>query len=443
MRKQILCLVLLAGLLTLCSAGCGQFGKKDKAEAAPANEVNKKPQASEVEEIVIPVQAELPHRGDISLHFETTSRVEAENRVQVVAEAVGECKKVLVDEGDHVKAGDLLAELDTKEMEATLGQTEVQVRQSRTSYEIAERSLAEGIGSKAERDNAKFAYEQSLASQRMQKVQLEKLSVRAPINGVVTKRNLQLGQLIASGGAIFQIVDPNSFILSINPPEKELARLQIGQAAKVIIDAIGNEEFEAHVRRINPGVDSATGTVKVTLDFDSNTRAKLREAAFARVRLVLETHKEALLVAKDAIVEENARKYLFVVGTPKEAPNATDPTKSDSASADPKRTDSSGEAAPATSIEKAIKAKFTAERMEIETGLEDSNYVEVLSGISDGDHIVTLGQHTLKPGSVITLTDANTEIQQRAELSAEAALQQAKERAAGEAAKKKADGSQS
>lgn len=67
------------------------------------------------------------------------------------------------------------------------------------------------------------------------------------------------------------------------------------------------------VRRTNPSVDPVRGTVKVLLDFEDRVRERLREAAFARVKLVKETHDDALIVAKDAIVGENTRKYLFVI----------------------------------------------------------------------------------------------------------------------------------
>jgi len=405
---------------------------------------------TEEAQIIVPVQAELPRRDNISSYFETTARVEAENRVQVMAEGVGECEKVLAQEGDSVKAGDVLAELDRKTILATIGQAEVQVRQTKTAYDIAERSLAEGIGAKAERDNAQFAHEQSLAALNTQKVQLAKLTVCAQISGIVTKKNIQEGQLVSAATPVFTIVDPGSYMLVINPPEKELARLKVGQVAKVTVDALGNEEFDAAVRRINPGVDSATGTVKVTLDFDAATRKRLRESAFARVRLVLETHENALLIPKDALVEENARKYLFIVKQEEEKPESGETAPAESspggqsvreAAAEPAesqaaQTGQSPAQSPSKAEEQSAKPVFAAERIEIQTGLEDSKNIEILSGLDDQALVVTLGQHTLKPGSKVTVTNATDEILSKAGLSAEEALKTAREKRAGEAAVK-------
>src|SRR5690606_38244849 len=102
-------------------------------------------------------------------------------------------------------------------------------------------------------------------------------------------RNIQMGQLVQAGQAVFSMVDPQSFILTITPPEQELPRLRPGQVAQVNIDALGGKLYEARVRRINPAVDRLTGTVEVILDFDRATREQLVDAAFARVRLVMET----------------------------------------------------------------------------------------------------------------------------------------------------------
>lgn len=412
LRALLLCLALAI------LAGCDRVGLTKSADSGTASAAATQSAPQEVE-IIVPVQVALPERGNIASHFETTARVEAERQVRVVAEGMGQCVAVNVEEGDRVHAGDVLAQLDTAEIMATIGQTEVQVRQQRTAYDIAEKSLAEGIGSKAERDNARFAYEQVLAALEMQKVQLDKLTIRAPLGGVVTERHVKLGQTVAAGAPVFTIVDPDSFMLTINPPERELARLKVGQLARVSIDAIAGQEFQATVRRINPNVDPASGTVKVTLDFDAATRAKLREAAFARVRLVMETHENVLLVPKDALIEENARRYLFVVEKPVEA-ETEEPAV---VLVEPETV--GGAVRP--EMGEAAAQDFVANRVEVDVGLEDSSKIEVLSGVTDTSLVVVLGQHTLKPGAQVRVTNTTDEILAKAGMTAEEALKAAKE----------------
>lgn len=399
-------------LLTIGVAGCGL--REKVADSAKELDVH---EATEI--LVVPVEAGNPRRGPISAYFETTTRIAAENQVDVTSEGVGTCISVEAEEGDYVSRGDVLAELDKEEALASLREAEVQVRKQRSDYDIAKQSLAEGLISKSEYDNARFAYEQGMAALARQKVQIENLTVRAPISGVVTKRTIQVGMLVSSGTPVFSIVDPSSFRLIINPPERELPRLHVGQVAEVSVDALEDEQFVATVSRINPGVDAVSGTVKVVLDFDGADRERLREAAFARVRLVMDTHEDALLVTKDAVVEESARRYLFVVR---------------------EEVEPGGEGVATAGSQEQ---RFIADRVEVETGLEDSDSIEILSGIDEGALVITRGQYNLKPGTQVKVTNIASELASRSSLSADEALEAArtKREAKAEASPRSRDGS--
>ncbi len=387
----------------------------NKPVEGKAPEANEKTTASE--RILIPVEVAHPQRMDISAYFESTTRVMAENRVEVLSKGMGLCISMNVEEGDIVKAGDVLAELDKTEMEAQARQARVAVMQQKTAYEIAEKSLAEGIGAPVERDNTKFAYEQAKAALEMNEAQLRNQTVKAPINGVITKRTLQEGQLVSAGMPLFSIVDPESYALPIQVPEKEMARMALGQEAKVRIDSVQDREFTAHVRRINPSVDPLSGTVKVVLDFSPEDRQLLRDSAFARVRLVMQTNKNTLVVPKDAVLEENARTYLMVVtpeleGQPREG---EPPAPPDTANAD--------------------ETVYVAQRVEIKTGLEDSNNIEVVSGIDESADVVVMGQHTLKQNALVTISSARQEIESRTDIPLDSALDAARKKSEEEAAK--------
>jgi membrane fusion protein (multidrug efflux system) len=345
--------------------------------------------------VLIPVEAHRPDVGDIFAYFETTTRVDAEVRVEVLSKGSGECLEVLAEEGDHIQADQVLARLATKELEAQIRQSRVSVDQTRFQMETAEEQLREGILSPFEARNARFAHEQALATLRMQEIQLEYQTIRAPISGVVTLRGIQTGQVVASGMPVFRIVDPASYILPIMPPEKELPRLALGQSAKVTIDSVQDREFIAHVRRINPSVDPMSGTVKVVLDFEPEARPFLREGSFARVKLIMETRGDVILVPKDAVLEESARKYLMIIEeAPAEAPDG------DVADGGESKEVSGAPAEP----------RLVARRVEIKVGLEDSNFVEVMEGIGRDTLVVTLGQHTLKPNTAVRITTAEEEI---------------------------------
>ncbi|MBI4556904.1 MAG: efflux RND transporter periplasmic adaptor subunit [Candidatus Hydrogenedentes bacterium] len=401
-------------LIVLLSA-CDQTKKPVDAAATGAE--------GEAAEVIIPVQVSVPERASISEYFETTARVEAEARVEVTAQGMGKCTHVKAEEGQRVARGDVLAELDKEESLTMLRQAEVQVNQQQNQFQRAKDGLALGLTPKVEYDNARFAYEQAVASLETRKIQVDNLTVRAPISGIVTKKNVQVGMLVSSGMPVFSVVDPSTFLLVIYAPEKELTRVRVGQAAKVAIDAIAGEEFDTTVRRINPGVDPQTGTVKVVLDFDKEVRSRLRDAAFARVRLVMDTHEDAMLIPKDAVFEENARHYVFVIGerSPESEKTATE-TPATGTDAEPKSEATSAPEGPV----------YLAQRVEVDTGLEDSASVEILGGIDENAQVVTMGQHTLKSGTKVTITDTNAVLESRLAITTEQALATAKEkRAAG------------
>lgn len=389
-----------AVLLGLLASSCPGTGASQRIETARTAKATRS---------VIPVEAQLPKRGSISEYLDINSRITAERSVQVTSQGTGRCLRVLAEEGEKVKAGDVLAELDRAELEAQLRSATAQLSKLASDFFRAEQMYKEGLGAKAEYDNARFAYEQQQANVNQLQVQLSNMTVRAPISGVVTKKLVQVGQLVTSGTATYEIVDPNSFILVIDPSEQLLPRIKVGQKAKVNVDAVQAGELEATVRKINPSVDPASGTIKVTLDFDPATKAKLRDQAFARVRLVMATRENALLVPKDSIIEENARKYVFVV---KDQP--VDPVE--------------GPESGGVSSERIQ----VAERIEVETGLEDSASTEIVSGLEDDVLVITVGQQTLKSGAEVKTTTAADEIVAKSELSAEEALAAAKaERAKG------------
>lgn len=396
MRTLCCCMTLVFAVVLWTGCDTKAEGKTKDSEIEETAKAAAEKASAEVE-AVIPVQVSMARRADISDYFETTTRVVAERRVEVVAEGMGQCVAVNVEEGDTVKQGTVLAELDREEMEAGLEQARVNVQQTRYQMQKAKEQFEKGILSSFEAENARFMHEQAAAALKLQEVRIKNQTVISPINGVVTRRNLQPGQMVAAGVPAFSIVDPDSYILPINPPEKQLPRLAVGQQARVTIDSDEGKEFIATVRRINPSVDPVSGTVKVTLDFNETDRAALREAAFARVRLVMDTHPNALLVPKDVIIEENARRYLMIV----------------------KEEASQNGGAPI----------LLADRVEIQTGLEDKSEIEVVTGIDESTRFVTLGHQTLKAGAHVSITTTDEELASRAETSIDDALEAANKKA--------------
>ncbi len=361
-----------AAALTLALAAVSACSVPARPDSG-GNATPETPPAAEVQ-IRIPVQVAYPETGDISDYIETFTRVEAETQVEVTSQGVGECYAVFAEEGDRVEKGFVLAELDKAEAQATLDQARVQVQQRRVEYERAKEGAPVFVP-QAELDAAGFAYEQARANLRMQELQLDNMTIRAPFTGIIARRDIQPGMLVTSGRPVFRIVDPESLVLAISVEESRLSQIRVGQAAQVTFDALAGSVFEARVRRINPTVEQ--GAAKVLLDLSGEDRHVLKEGLFARVRLVVDVHEGALLIAKDALVEESGRRYVYTV-------------------------------AKAEAEEGAQSADDIARRIEVRTGYEDSTRIEILAGIDATTPIVVLGQQTLKPDTPVRVMDSGT-----------------------------------
>ena len=399
--------LVLLSLLPLVLTACGNIVDANRSRSE---------ESEKSREIIFPVEAIHPARADLSSFIQTTATVQAENKVEITAKGSGQVLEVFVEEGDRVRSGQVLAELDKAELEAQIRQTRVNVQQQKAAYDVAEQSLQEGIGSRVERDNARFSYESVVANLELQQVQLGHQTIRSPIDGIVTHRLIQRGMLVSAGMPAFTVVDPRSYVLPIYPPEKDLATLRIGQVARVSVDSVPGEAFEAKIARINPSVELG-GTVKVTLEFEPNDREKLRDGIFARVWLVTETLEDVLTINRDTLIEENTRTYLMLA---KEDPNIEDQEEGE----EPVDVETGLLVNGGTGMASTGKARrMVAQRVEVETGLEDGNLVEIRSGVSEDDLVITLGQHALRTGAPVMVTTTRERVGQTAGISAAEALE--------------------
>ena len=386
----------IALVVLLLLQGCKEGDNKADA--------SRKPQ----ERITYSINAEFPSRMSLFDSKEMDGNILAERSVDVVSKGTGECKKMLVEEGDIVKEGQVIAELDQEELEVQLLNSSLSVQQQKYQYDMLKAQSDDpliGTASPFEVKNAKLAWDQAAASLKLQQVQLRHQKIKAPISGIITRKTIQKGMMVTAGAPVVTIVDPTSYYLPARIPEKDLGKLQNGQAAQVEVDSLGGDPIPATVRRIDHDIEG--GFVTIIMDFDKEIRKQLREGAYVRVHLIVETHENALVVPKDAVLEEGGRQHVLVVRD--EPPIVTDDDEAEV------------EAKP----EEDAKTHKIAEKVYVDVGLEDSNYFEILSGITESDQIVTLGQRSLEPGSRVKVSSVEEELESRAEMTPEEALEKA------------------
>ena len=346
--------------LTACGEG-GTDGDKKTAAADSTKTDSLKVDAKKVEEGV-PVKVRPVATGRISDYVQHTSAIETEEVIDVYAQTGGLVREVLVEEGDEVKAGQLLVRLVDDELRLSADEARVNHQKLASKFERSEGLFERSLLSKEDFEERKFTLEESRIRWERSKIALAHASVRSPVNGVVAERGVKLGDRIGNSNKLFSLVDLKKLIAYVHVPGRDMRHIGLGQQARVTTDFLPGEEFEGYILRISPVVDPRNGTFKVTLGVDESADL-LRPGMFITVNIVTATHGDAVLVPKRAVVYDDGFPHVFVV--------------SDS----------------------------LATRKRLEIGFEDSENLEVLSGTALGDLIVVVGQNGLKDEAKVRIIE--------------------------------------
>jgi len=358
----LLLLLVVAAGATACTSG------KDAEAAEESTDRNAAEQAAEEgteEEEAVPVTLAVARRGRIEALLRATANLEAERQVQVYSQATGIVTRLAAEEGDHLRRGDLLVQLDDRQARSAVAKAESRLRRQRRETDRIERLWKKKLVSEQDFSEARYQLEQLELELADARRDLEYTSVRTPIDGTIAKRSVQLGERVQAGAPLFEIVDFDSLVARIFVPEKDLSRLALGQVGRISSRSLGKTVYSGRVQRISPVIDPATGTAKVTLAVGD--QPGLRPGMYVDVALVTRVEEDAVLVPKQAVIYDRDRAWLF-----------------------------------------RIDDQQRAHKVEIEIELADRESVKPAAGIQAGDRLVTAGQTGLKEGARITEVPATS-----------------------------------
>lgn len=295
--------------------------------------------------------------------------IEALEEVDVAAELSGTINAVHVNEGDNVKAGQLLLELDPLKRELALQQARREVEQTKPALEEARLKLQRRLNlaeketiSQELLDNAQLAvdassaaYQQSLAALRLAERELADTRIVSPTDGVVDVRHVEVGESVSAGRGLITLQSVATLRVQTWVSETDVPYLQTGSAASVFPSSMPNREFSAHIEWVGVNADKATGNFPVKLILDSGT-GTLRPGMTVSAQMKTGVIPGLLLLPEQALVDHDRRRVVFV------------------------------EENGVASMREPVLA----------AGL--SNQLIVLSGLSSGDRVIVSGQHRLIDG---------------------------------------------
>jgi RND family efflux transporter MFP subunit len=312
----------------------------------------------------VPVELATAASRDIPAYFNATGSLEAKRQVDLISKAGGQIVRLNVEEGDFVKRGQVLIELDHREEELMVEQTRAKAETPKNELDRFKGVVDEGLGSEKAYEVASELAEVTELEHNVSKVRLDNKTIRAPFSGQITVRHVELGQTVNIGANLFEIADVSPLEVRLFLPEKIVNRLSTGQPVEIRSDVDEGTPLAGSVDRIAPSVDTATSTVKVTLRVD-NPSGSVRVGSFVRARITTDVVRDAVSVPKKALVPEAGVTYVFV--------------------------------ADGDSVHKVT----------VTTGYADDNFIEITAGIDQGTQVVTVGQGGLRQGSKIK--DLNAE----------------------------------
>lgn len=339
--KRLNCILLLLPffILYLIISSCGESGE--------SKDLDKK------EVTAIPVEISTVEIGDIAAVFSGTATLEAENEATVVAKAPGVVKQILVEEGNYVSKGQILAKLDDEQQVYRLNQAKANLNRLQNEYDRSKGMFEKNLISADAFDKVKFDFEAIKASYDLADLDLKYAAIRAPISGVVSNRYIKVGNMIQLNQQTFRITDFDPLNAILFVPERHLNKLAKGQKVKIGVDALSNYSFEGVIDRISPVVDPQSGTFKVTA-IVRDPGNKLKPGMFGRVNIIYDVHAKTLLVPKEAVMTEDKESSVFVI------------------------------------------QDTIAFRRMVKIGYINTTHLEITDGLQVGDTIVTIGQASLK-----------------------------------------------
>lgn len=260
-------------------------------------------------------------------------------------------------DGQRVRRGQVLVQLDDTLQQAQLKQAQAQASIARTNLQRSRELVAQGFVSQSAVDQNAASLEVAEAQVALAAAQLARMRIVAPFDATTGIKRVDVGDYVKDGADLVGLDDLSSLEVDFSLPERYLARIRAGQAVEVAIDALPGRKFKGEVLATDSQVD-ANGRALLVRARVENPGTLLKPGMFARPRVVFAVRENALVVPEEALVPQGNRQYVYKL--------------------------------------QGQGAQRTAQRVEARLGLRLPGKVELLEGVSAGDAVVTAGQARLR-----------------------------------------------
>lgn len=309
-------------------------------------------------------------RKDLKSTVSATGTISPVDSVEVSPKITARISQVLVKENDHVTAGQTVAILDGKDFEAQRDQAQYKVTNTKVEYERAEQLYNLGAGTKQDLDTAKFNYDTALSTLSEAESDVAETVITAPMDGVVVGEPKTVGTMAVQGNSnptvIMRIADTANKQILAQVDETDIGKVQVGQEATFTVDAYTDRTFTARVTKISQTDTSNTwDTNSSTSSSSSSSSSSSASVIYYYVTLDVNDPDDVLKLGMTARVDITTSEKQDALVVPIAA----------------LKTNDSG------SYVVRVNNDGTTEQVPVKTGIYSSDYVEILSGLTEGDKV--------------------------------------------------------
>ncbi len=346
-------LTLLALTLPLGLSGCGDAaggGLPTRGQGDPIRRA-------------VPVAITAVTTGRITSVYQATATLEVEKDADVVARVEGIVQAIdleTVEEGMDVKLDQALLRIEPEEYRLRLDLATAKAANLQSKYDRI-RNLPKDLISLENLETARSELATARAEEGLAKLLLSYTVVRAPFEGTIVQRHVDVGQKVSLDERLFKLADLSVLLARVMVPSKEFKKLQVDQTVDLVLDS-DRSTLNGRVKLVSPTIDPTTGTIKVTVAVHDNVESA-RPGDFVTVKIVTEERLGSKLVPKSAVLSDKGDRIVFTT---------------------------TGE---------------TAERRVVDVGFTDDVHAEILAGLDPGEHVVVRGQRSLKHGSPLKVLE--------------------------------------
>jgi len=230
--------------------------------------------------------------------------------VVISAEISGRIVSIRFREGESVKAGDVLVELDATILQAELDKVRSDAALAKANQERAMTLAQKGSGTQRTLDEAQAAHMAALANLALAEARLQKTALTAPLSGIVGLRTVSVGAYVTPGERIVELVETDPLKVDFRVPETSFAQLRIGQKILVAADAVPAVIFDGKIYAIDPIVDVNGRAIRLRAQVP-NPDGRLSAGFFARIRIVIDQRPNAVLVPESAIFPLDGKTLVY------------------------------------------------------------------------------------------------------------------------------------